>query len=231
MRAGDSPASSRRAEGRTTVVLRDGGGYNVAGKDAVVKRPWYLVPAAIAIVTWGCVSSGKPAPAPVRQAGTQSPETSARGDLKTRLDDIIRNKVRESDIVDRMGTFALENYDIQDPGTFWGHRAVASPGAAYSEYYFTYKNNYVILLLKDTNELHHTCIDARFFPRRSRDYELTTGRVQVDGHPIDEEIIVLVNKKWHASYSTDILAAFKPNIESGRIEKLAYDSIIIYREE
>ncbi len=185
----------------------------------------------MAIVVCGCVSAGAPATLPPRQTGAQSPEASARTGLKTRLDDIIRNRVRESDIVDRLGTFALENYDIQDPGTFWGHRAVSSPGTAYSEYYFTYRNNYVILLLRDTDELHHTCIDARFFPRRSADYELTTGRVQVDGHPIDEEVIVLVNKKWPGSYSTDILAAYKPNIERGKIEELAYDSIIIYREE
>ena len=196
-----------------------------------MKRPWYLVPAAIAIVTCGCVSAGKLARPPAVQAGAQSPETSAKADLKTRLDDIIRNKVKESDVVKRLGTFALENYDIQDPGTFWGHRAVASAGSAYSEYYFTYRNNYVILLLRDTDQLHHTCIDARFFPRSRPDYELTTGRVRVDGHSIDEEVIVLVNKKWSGSYSTDILAAFKPNVESGKMEKLAYDSIIIYREE
>jgi hypothetical protein len=203
----------------------------VAGKNIVMKRPWYLVPAAIALVTCGCVSSGRLAPPPTGQAVAQSPETSARADLKTRLDDIIQNKVRESDIVGRLGTFALENYDIQDPGTFWGHRAVASAGSSCSEYYFTYRNTYVILLLKDTDKRHHTCIDARFFPRRSPDYELTTGRVQVDGRPIDEEIIVLVNRKWPGRYSTDILAAFKPNVESGKIEKLAYASIIIYREE
>lgn len=194
-----------------------------------MKRPWYLVPAALAIVTWGCVSAGKLAPA--GRAGAQSPETSARADLKTRLDDIIRNKVRESELVNRLGTFTLESYDIQDPGTFWGHRAVAGAGGSYSEYYLTYRNNYVILLLRDTDELHHTCIDARFFPRSSPDYELTTGRVQVDGKPIDEEVVVLVNKKWSGSYSTDILAAFKPNAESGKIEKLVYNSIIIYREE
>lgn len=196
-----------------------------------MKRFWHLVPAAIAIVTVGCASAGRLAPPPAGQAGAQSPETSARADLKSKLDDIIRNKVKESDVVNRLGTFALQNYDIQDPGTFWGHRAIASAGSAFSEYYFTYRNNYVILLLRDSDQVHHTCIDARFFPRSRPDYELTTGRVQVDGHPIDEEVIVLVNKKWSGSYSTDILAAFKPNVEDGRIEKLAYDSIIIYREE
>jgi hypothetical protein len=201
----------------------------VPAKDAVVKRTWYFVPAAIAIMTCGCVSAGKLAPAPA--AGLQSPEMSARADLKTRLDDIIQNKVKEPDIVKRLGTFALENYDIQDPGTFWGHRAVASAGGSYSEYYFTYRNKYFILFLRDTDQMHHTCIDARLFPRSSPDYELTTGRVQVDGHQIDEEVIVLVNKRWTGSYSTDILAAFKPNVEKGRIENLAYESIVIYREE
>ena len=167
-----------------------------------MKRPWYLVPAALAILTWGCASAGKPAPA--GRAGAQGPETSARADLKTKLDDIIRNKVEESELVNRLDTFALESYDIQDPGTFWGHRAVAGAGGSY---------------------------DARFFPRSGPDYELTTGRVQVDGNPIDEEVVVLVNKKWSGSHSTDILAAFRPNAESGKMEKLVYNSIIIYREE
>jgi hypothetical protein len=210
-------------------VARDEEGYIVAGEDAVMNRPWYLVPAVVAILTCGCVSSGKSGP--VSTAAPSSPETSAGADLRTRLDDIIQNKVKESDVARRLGTFVLESYDIQDPGTFWGHRAVSSAGGACSEYYFTYRNNYVILLLRDADKLHHTCIDARLFPRSSPDYELTTGRVQVDGRPIDEEVIVLVNKRWPGSYSTDIRAAFKSDAESGKIEKLAYESVVIYREE
>ena len=196
-----------------------------------MKRAWYLVPAAVALVTCGCMSAGRLVPSAGGPASAQGPERSAVADLKSRLDDAIRSKVKESDLASRLGSFELESYDIQDPGTFWGHRSVTGTGSAWSEYYFTYRNNYVILLLRDTDELHHTCIDARLFPRASPDYELTTGRVQVDGRPIDEEVIVLANRKWAGSYSTDILAAFKPNVETGRIEKLTYDSIIIYREE
>ena len=87
------------------------------------------------------------------------------------------------------------------------------------------------MLLKDNDSMRHSCIDIRIVDRISKDYELSTGRVEVDGNPIDEEIIVIFNKKWNGSFSTDIIAAFKPNIDTGRIEELKYKTITIYREE
>ena len=126
----------------------------------------------------------------------------------------------------------MDDYDIQDPGTFWGHRAVAgSGGGSFSEYYLTYRATYVILLLKDLDEKHHVCVDARTFPRTSPDYELTTGPVQVDEQPVDETIVVLLNRKWTGAYSTDIRGAFRADAETGRIEDVTYRSIRIFREE
>ena len=203
-----------------------------------MKRLAYCVPIAVVVLSYGCASLGKiHAPGTERPSGTGRPSETARSSevqpappsLKSRLDFVIENGIRQPKVAETVGSFALADYDIQDPNTFWGHRAVG--GGAFSEYYLTYRKTYVILLLKDIDEINHTCIDARIFPRTDPQYELTTGRVQVDDKPIDENVIVLVNKKWLGAYTTDIRAAFKANAETGRIEDLTYHSIRVYREE
>ena len=127
-----------------------------------------------------------------------------------------------------LGTFRMGGYDIQDRDTFWGHRSVGG-GSALSEYYLTYRGHYVIMLLRDSGD-QHTCLDARIWDRARRDYELTTGRVEVDGS-LDEEVIVLFNRNWPGDSSTDIAAAFKANPETGRIDEVRAHSLRIYREE
>lgn len=87
------------------------------------------------------------------------------------------------------------------------------------------------MLLEDKDSVRHRCVDIRMIDKASSEYELSTGRVEVDGGPIDEGIIVLVNKRWQGDYSTDILAAFRPNVEMRSIEEVKYKTIRIYREQ
>lgn len=190
------------------------------------------LPVAIVILAfYGCTSLGKPPASDSPVAGAANPSRPVTAKLKSRLDFVIERNVAPADVPRSLGSFSIQDYDIQDPETFWGHRALGGGGSSFSEYYLTYRKTYVILLMKDLDEVNHVCIDARLFPRTSPDYELTTGRVQVDEGPVDEEVIVLVNRKWPANYSTDIRAAFKANLETGKIEDVKYSSIKIYREE
>ena len=200
----------------------------------MVKRLGWSVPLLLVVACLGCVSTAKPAP---RAAGAisagraETPPQAAVDTLRNRLDYVIRNTVAASDVPRALGTFTMSDYAMADPGTFWGQRALAGSSGSFSEYYLTYRHTYVILLLKDLDENTHQCIDARLFPRTSAGYELATGRVQVDDQPIDESVVVLVNRTWSGSSSTDVRAAFRPNAETGRIEDVRYRTIRIFREQ
>ena len=200
----------------------------------MVKRLGWSVLLLLVMACLGCVTTTKPVP---RGAGSlsagraEAPPQAAINTLRSRLDYVIRHNVTAADVPRALGTFTMSGYALADPGTFWGQRALPGSGGSFSEYYLTYRRSYVILLLKDLDENTHQCIDARLFPRTSADYELATGRVQVDDQPIDESVIVLVNRKWSGRSSTDVRAAFRPNAETGRIEDVRYRTIRIFREE
>ena len=199
---------------------------------AAPKRIAILLPIALALLGHGCVSMEK-SEATAVETPSQGKiiERSYGADLKSRLDYIIDRRLDESEAVKVLDLVAIENYDIQDANTFWGHRDVSGKGGPYSEYYFTYRNRYFILFLLDKDTVDHICIDIRMIDKTKKEYELNAGRVEVDGRDPDEEVIVLVNKTWNGEYSTDILAAFKPNVATRRIEPLRYTTIRIYREE
>ena len=187
---------------------------------------------ALALFGYGCASIAKPEPTgggePSPRKGTERPYGA---DLRSRLNYIIGRRLSESKAVQVLDLFSIENYDIQDQNTFWGHRVVAGSGSPFPEYYFTYRNKYFILFLQDKDTVNHACIDLRMIDKTKREYELNAGRVEVDGHAIDEEVVVLVNKTWNGEYSTDILVAFKPVVATRKIETLKYKTIRIYREE
>jgi hypothetical protein len=201
-------------------------------EDAALKSPARNLTLAIVILAfYGCTALGKVAASDSPAPGAASPARPVTEKLKKRLDFVLDHRVKQADVPRSLGSFSIEEYDIQDPETFWGHRALGGGNNSFSEYYLTYRKTYVILLMKDVGEVNHTCVDARLFPRTSAEYELSTGRVRVDEQPIDEDVIVLVNRKWPGSYSTDVRAAFKANLETGKIEDVKYSSIKIYREE
>lgn len=177
-------------------------------------------------------SRGAPPPPVQRSSPEGVPSAVSKAteeDLRGRLDRIIDRRLDRQDAVNVLGSFRIGGYDLQDKDTFWGHRTVGGGGSPYSEYYLTYRNRYVIMLLRDRGDL-HTCLDVKVMDRTSRDYEMTTGRVEVDGS-VDEEVIVVFNKNWTGDSSTDIAAAFKASTETGRIEVARYRTIRIDREE
>jgi hypothetical protein len=181
---------------------------------------------------FGCESIEKAEPTAVdAMSPRKNVEGSYGADLKSKLNYIIDRRLNEKEAIKVLKVFAIEDYDIQDKNTFWGHRAVAGSGGPYSEYYFTYKKKYFILFLQDKDTVNHLCLDIRMIGKTREEYELNAGKVEVDGRVIDEEVIVLVNKTWNGEYSTDILAAFKPVVSTRKIETLKYKTIRIYREE
>ncbi len=164
------------------------------------------------------------------QAVITPQERAADEDLKARLSRVIDERTTRADALKTLDSFRIGGYDIQDPGTFWGQRAVGGGGSPWSEYYLTYHGHYLIMLLRDDGDL-HTCVDLRVMARTSPDYELTTGRAEVDG-VVDEEVIVLFNKKsWQGNSTTDVTAAFKPDIMAGKIVDVPFRSIRVFREE
>ena len=191
-----------------------------------------LLAAAVVLVV-SCAT--RPAP---RGLGTTEGKTSAAApsspmtadaDLKARLDRIIARRLDGQQAAKILGSFRIDGYDIQDKETYWGHRTVGGGGSPFSEYYLTYRNRYVIMLLKDGGDL-HTCLDVKVMERTSPEYEMTTGRVQVDG-AMDEEVIVVFNRNWNGDSTSDVTAAFKANVETGRIKEVNYQAIRVYREE
>ncbi len=192
---------------------------------------------AFALFAYGCTSTGMPRqtavdpPSAKKSLPGESSEKAYAADLKSRLDYIIDHRLSASAAVKVLDVFVLDDYDIQDQNTFWAHRDVAGRDGPHSVYYFTYRNTYFILFLQDIDTLNHKCLDLRIIAKTNSDYELNAGRVEIDGAGIDEEVIVLFNKRWNAEYSTDILAAFKPVIATGKIETVKYAAIRIYREE
>ena len=117
---------------------------------AAPKRIAILLPIALALLGHGCVSmeisKAKAVDTPSQGNIT---ERSYGADLKSKMDYIIDRRLDESEAVKVLGRFTIEEYDIQDSDTFWGHRDVSGKGGPYSEYYFTYRNRYFILFLQD----------------------------------------------------------------------------------
>ena len=76
-----------------------------------------------------------------------------------------------------------------------------------------------------------TCLDAITGPISSSQYELGMGPVEINHEHLDGQVVVIFNKRWKENYSDDIIAAFKPNLETERIEVFNYKYIKIFREE
>jgi hypothetical protein len=187
----------------------------------------------LSVLAAGCTSTGAAVPpTSATDAAVTAAPTARAAALKDRLALVLGRRLDRKEAAAAMGTFQIADYDIQDASTFWGHRSLASTGSInYSEYYLTYRNTFIIMLLRDVDPVNYTCVDMRVIGKTRGDYEMSTGRVRVDGGPIDEEIIVLFNKNWRGDSSTDILAAFKANPETVSIEEVKYKTIRIYREE
>jgi hypothetical protein len=185
-----------------------------------------------ALCTFGCVStSGK---AGTTNTGFQTqPTTEApkRVLSKRDLDHVINEKLSRQETVKYLRNIAIEDYNIQDPNTNWSHASIGGPDSKYSVYYLTYHHRYFILLLVDVGDRYVDCIDAITGSMPSTSYEIGMGPIEINHDHLDSRVVVIFNKKWKGNYSDDIIAAFRPNLESKQIEVFEYTYIKIFREE
>jgi hypothetical protein len=175
------------------------------------------------IFTFGCTSTN--AKFGTSNVGFQTNPTkqpTARVLSKRDFDHIINDRLSRRDTVEYLKNIAIEDYSIQDPNTNWSHASIGGANSKYSIYYLTYHQRYFILLLVDVGDRFVNCIDAISGPIASSKYEIGMGPVEVNHDHLDGRVVVIFNKNWKANYSDDIVAAFKPNLETKQIEAFSY---------
>ena len=150
---------------------------------------------------------------------------------KRDLDHVIANRLSRQDTIKYLKNIAIEDYSIQDPNTNWSHASIGGADSRYSIYYLTYHQRYFMLLLVDAGNRFMNCVDAISGPMRSSQYEIGMGPVEINHDHLDGRVVVIFNKKWKGNYSDDIVAAFRPNLETEQIEIFTYTYIRIFREE
>jgi len=182
--------------------------------------------------TSGCVStvtkSGTSNVGFKTETATESPK---RVLSRRDLDHVINAKLSRQETVKYLKNITIEDYSIQDLNTNWSHASIGGADSRYSIYYLTYRQRYFILLLTDIEDRYMDCIDAITGSMPSTLYEIGMGPVEINHDHLDSGVVVIYNKKWKGNYSDDIVAAFKPNLESKQIEAFDYTYIKIFREE
>jgi hypothetical protein len=147
------------------------------------------------------------------------------------LDHVIDARLSREDATSYLENIGIEDYSIQDPKTNWSHAAIGSMASNYSVYYLTYRQRHFIMLLAEGKDKRTHCIDVIRLSRQSSDYELGMGPVEINNDHYDREVVVIFNKNWKGDYSDEIIAAYKANLETKRIEEVSYKYIRIYREQ
>jgi hypothetical protein len=161
----------------------------------------------------------------------QKDAASCRALSKADLDHVIDARLSRQETVRFLQHIELGDYGIADPYTNWMHSEIRGAASKYSIYYFSYRQRFFILLLVDGGDQCANCLDAVILPRSSPDYELGMGPVEVDNDHYDDAVVVVFNKNWNGDHSDDIIAAYKPNLKTLRLEVFPYRSIRIYRED
>jgi hypothetical protein len=164
---------------------------------------------------------------------TPQPTTEAQKRVlsKRDFDHIINARLSRQETIKYLRNIAIEDYGIQDPNTNWSHSSIEGADGKYSIYYLTYHHKYFILLLSDIGDRYANCIDLVTGSMPSASYEIGMGPVEVNHDHLDSRVVVIFNKKWKGNYSDEIVAAFRPNIDSKQIEVFQYTYIKIYREQ
>jgi hypothetical protein len=180
----------------------------------------------------GCVTTlGKSATV---DAGfrTQPPIESPKRILSKRdFDHVISAGLSRQETVRYLKNIKIQDYGIQDPNTNWSYASVGGAGSRYSVYYLTYHKEYFILLLEDVADKYVDFIDVVTGMMPSTEYEIGMGPVEINHDRVDGRVVVIFNKKWKENYSDDIVAAFRPNLETKQIDVFDYKYIRIFREE
>jgi hypothetical protein len=184
-----------------------------------------------ALCSFGCVSTLTNGTTNIGFRAQPTVEAPKRVLSKRDFDHIINARLSRQETVKFLANIAIEDYSIQDPNTNWSHASIGGADSKYSVYYLTYHRKYFILLLIDIGERYANCLDVVTGSMPSTTYEIGMGPVEVNHDHLDSKVVVIFGKKWKGNYSDEILAAFKPNLESGQIEPFDYSYIKIFREE
>jgi hypothetical protein len=185
-----------------------------------------------ALWTFGCVSTSvAPGTTNIGFKTQQTKEPPKRVLSKQDFEHIINDKLSRQETVRYLRNISIEDYNIQDPNTNWSHASIGGAESKYSVYYLTYHHRYFIFLLADIEDRYLDCVDAITGPMPSTSYEIGMGPVEVNRDHLDGSVIVVFNKKWKGNYSDDIIAAFRPNLDSRQLETFDYTYIRIFREE
>ena len=151
------------------------------------------------------------------------PRILSRGDL----DHVIDSKLSREEAAQYLARIRIDDYSVPDPNTNWTY---ASIGGGLSVYFFSYRARFFILLLVDGQDGVSSCADIVVIVRPTAEYELGMGPVEIDNDHLDGEVIVVHSRKWKGNYTDDIIAAYKPNAQTKRLDAAEYRSIRIYRE-
>jgi len=185
-----------------------------------------------ALWTFGCMSTSvAPGTTNIAFKIQQTTEAPKRVLSKRDFEHILNAKLSRQETAKYLRNISIEDYNIQDPNTNWSHASIGGADSKYSVYYLTYHHSYFILLLTDIGDRYLDCLDAITGPMPSTSYEIGMGPVEVNHNHLDGRVIVIFNKKWKGNYSDDIIAAFRPNLESKQLEAFDYIYIRIFREE
>jgi len=198
-------------------------------------RLFFAAAAALVVCFCATAPKGPGAPQgaiPSGKAAVQAPAPGAcrvlaRGDL----DHVIDGRLSRAEAARFLSGIAVKDYDIADAGTNWLHGAIPGAPQGWALYYLTYRERYIIMILKDRPTGCADVLDVLVIPRRSDDYELGMGPVTVDGDHTDPDVIVLYNRHWNGNSTDDIIGAYKPNFATGKLEVFAYRQIRIDKEE
>lgn len=177
----------------------------------------------------GVRGSGAPTPAapkPVPQVAA-SCRALSRGDLNH----VIDARLSRGDAAKFLSGISIVDYEIVDPATNWLHGAIPGAPEGLAIYFFTYRQRYFVLFLKDRADGCADVLDALVLPRTSADYELGMGPVVVDNNHADPDVVVIYNKHWKGAFTEDVTSAFRPNWDTGKLETFAYQHIRINREQ
>ena len=194
-----------------------------------IKKALIIIAATVYIV--GCASQSitnqKSNVEPVIQNTTpEGVRTLSQKDLNHIIDAKLSRQIAAS----YLKNIRIDDYNLQEPNTNWSHTDIGGSDGKYSIYYFTYRQRYFLLLLKDGEDRISDCIDLVIMLRPSPNYELGMGKVEVDNNHFDGKIVVVYNKNWTGNYSDDIVAAYRLDLETKRIEEISHNNIRIYRD-
>jgi len=106
-----------------------------------------------------------------------------------------------------------------------------SLGGGVSERKYEYKSLIYYFLCTRDNAGYDSIIDVKVISKPNEEAYLSSGPVYINEDYYDWDVNVLITGPFESGKNTHISKAYKANLETGKIEDLKYDSIVIFSEE